>query len=149
MKEFAVPFPNIVFRYLVEFVLLAELHTLSPAVVALVKISSNTPELDQVVFLQSLRQANGIKVVVGVNGGSQSLQITTLTLPEGNVPKPDSCENLFLVSKRTSSTCSLYRLIMQTPPGCLIIMTIVNFCSSLQFAKSTKNRLFWLTLYGQ
>lgn len=51
MKEPAVLFPNNVFRYLVEFVLLAELHALSPAVVALVKISSNTPEFDQVMFL--------------------------------------------------------------------------------------------------
>lgn len=51
MKELAVLFPNILFCYLVEFVLLAELHTLSPAVVALVKISCNAPELDQVMFL--------------------------------------------------------------------------------------------------
>lgn len=51
MKELNVLFPKRAFRYLVEFVLLAKLHTLSPAVVALVKISSNTPELDQVMLL--------------------------------------------------------------------------------------------------
>lgn len=39
------------FSYLVEFVLLAELYTLSPAVVALVQVSSNTSELDQFMFL--------------------------------------------------------------------------------------------------
>lgn len=37
--------------YLVEFVLLAELYTLSPAVVALVQISSNTSKLNQFMFL--------------------------------------------------------------------------------------------------
>lgn len=51
MKELIVLFPNILPCYLVEFVLLAELDTLSPTVVALVKISSDASELDQVMFL--------------------------------------------------------------------------------------------------
>lgn len=61
-------FSNIVaFSYLVEFVLLAELYTLSPAVVALVQVSSNTSELNQFMFLQPLCQANGVKVVIGID----------------------------------------------------------------------------------
>lgn len=42
---------RVLFAYLVEFVLLAELHTLSPAVVALVQVSSDTSELNQFMFL--------------------------------------------------------------------------------------------------
>lgn len=41
----------VVLLYLVEFVLLAELYTLSPAVVALVQVSSNTSKLNQFMFL--------------------------------------------------------------------------------------------------
>lgn len=65
----------VVFSYLVEFVLLAELYTLSPAVVALVQVSSNTSELNQFMFLQPLCQANGVKVVIGIDWCSQALWI--------------------------------------------------------------------------
>ena len=37
--------------YLVEFVLLAELHALSPAVVALVEVGGDPSELNQLVLL--------------------------------------------------------------------------------------------------
>lgn len=39
------------FYYLIEFVLLAELYTLSPAVVAFVQIRGDTSELYQIMFL--------------------------------------------------------------------------------------------------
>lgn len=39
------------FSYLVEFVLLAELYTLSPAVVALVQVGGYTSKLNQFMFL--------------------------------------------------------------------------------------------------
>lgn len=41
---------------LVELVLLAQLNTLFPAVVALEKVGSDSPELNQLVPLQALRQ---------------------------------------------------------------------------------------------
>jgi len=43
-------------KHLVELVLLAELHTLFPAVVALEEVGGNPPELNQVVLLQALGQ---------------------------------------------------------------------------------------------
>ncbi|TNN66810.1 hypothetical protein EYF80_022879 [Liparis tanakae] len=52
------------------------LHALPPAVVALVKVSGDTSELNQLVFLQPLRQANGVEVVVGVDGRPQALWMT-------------------------------------------------------------------------
>lgn len=64
-------------------VLLAELHTLSPPVIALVQISSNAPELDQLVLLQLLCQGDVVKVVVGVNRCSQTLRGYGLSLREG------------------------------------------------------------------
>lgn len=39
---------------LVELVLLAQLHTLLPAVVALEEVGGDSPELDQLVLLQAL-----------------------------------------------------------------------------------------------
>lgn len=77
---------EVFWSYLVELVLLAELHALSPAVVALVKVSSDTSELNQLVFLQPLRQVNGVEVVIGINGRSKALRIThsiTSRNPEG------------------------------------------------------------------
>lgn len=49
---------------LVELVLLAKLHTLFPAVVALEKVGSDSPKLNQLVLLQALRQGDVVKVVV-------------------------------------------------------------------------------------
>lgn len=43
-------------RHLIELVLLAELHTLFPAVVALEEVGSDSPELNQLVLLQALGQ---------------------------------------------------------------------------------------------
>lgn len=54
-------------------VLLAELHTLSPSVVALVQISRNAPEFNQLVLLQLLSQADIVEVVIGINRCSQAL----------------------------------------------------------------------------
>lgn len=42
--------------HLVEFVLLTELNTLFPAVVALEKVGCDPPKLNQLVFLQTLGQ---------------------------------------------------------------------------------------------
>lgn len=54
-------------------VFLAQLHALFPAVVALVEVGCDAPELDQFVLLQALSQRYVIKVVVGINGSSQTL----------------------------------------------------------------------------
>jgi len=59
---------------LVELVLLAELHALFPAVVALEEVGGDPPELDQLVLLQPLGQGDVVKVVVGVDGGAQGLE---------------------------------------------------------------------------
>lgn len=61
-------------EHLVELVLLAELHTLLPAVVALEQISCDPPEFNQLVLLQTLSQGDVVKVVIGVDGCAQSLQ---------------------------------------------------------------------------
>ena len=58
---------------LVELVLLAELHALFPAVVALEEVGGDSPELDQFVLLKPLGQGDIVKVVVGVDGGAQGL----------------------------------------------------------------------------
>ena len=60
-------------EYLVEFVLLAELHTLFPAVVSLEEVGSDPPELNQLVFLQALGKRDVVKVVIGIYRGPQSL----------------------------------------------------------------------------
>ncbi len=52
--------------HLIELVLLAELHTLFPAVVALEEVGSDSPELNQLVLLQALSQRDVVKVVVGI-----------------------------------------------------------------------------------
>lgn len=52
--------------HLVEFVFLAQLHTLLPSVVALEEVSSDSPELDQLVFLQTLGQCDVVKIIVCV-----------------------------------------------------------------------------------
>lgn len=43
-------------KHLIEFIFLAELHTLFPAVVAFEEVGSNSPELNQLVLLQALGQ---------------------------------------------------------------------------------------------
>ena len=53
-------------EHLIELVLLAELHTLFPAVVALEEVGSDSPELNQLVLLQTLSQRDVVKVVVGI-----------------------------------------------------------------------------------
>lgn len=60
---------------LVELVLLAELNALFPAVVALEQVGCDPPELDQLMLLQALGQRDVVKVVIGVDGGAQSLEI--------------------------------------------------------------------------
>lgn len=52
---------------LVELVLLAELYALFPAVVALEQVGSDSPEFNQLVLLQALRQGDVVEVVVGVD----------------------------------------------------------------------------------
>ena len=59
--------------YLVQFVLLAELHALLPAVVPLEEVGRDSPELDQPVLLQPLGEGNVVEVVVGVYRRPQSL----------------------------------------------------------------------------
>lgn len=56
-----------------EPVLLAQLHALGPPATALVEVSGNAPELDQLVLLQPLRQGDVVKVVVGIDRCSQTL----------------------------------------------------------------------------
>lgn len=51
---------------LVELVLLAQLHTLLPAVVALEEVGGDSPELNQLVLLQALGQRDVVKVVIGI-----------------------------------------------------------------------------------
>lgn len=53
-------------EHLIELVLLTELHTLFPAVVALEEVSSDSPELNQLVPLQALGQRDVVKVIVGI-----------------------------------------------------------------------------------
>ena len=60
-------------QYLVELVLLAQLHTLFPAVIALEKISSNSSELNQFMFLHALGQGDVVKVIIGVYRRSKCL----------------------------------------------------------------------------
>ena len=64
---------------LVELVLLAELHALPPAVGALVQVGGDAAELDQLVLLQALGQADGVKVIVGIYGRPQALRTHTHT----------------------------------------------------------------------
>ena len=59
---------------LVELVLLAQLNALFPAVVSLKEIGGDPPELDELVLLQPLGQRDVVKVVVGVDGRTQSLR---------------------------------------------------------------------------
>lgn len=59
--------------HLVEFVLLTELNTLFPAVVALEKVGCDPPKLNQLVFLQTLGQWDVVKVVIGIDGSAQCL----------------------------------------------------------------------------
>lgn len=60
--------------HLVQFVLLAELHALFPAVVALEEVGSDSPELNQLVLLQPLGQGDVVKVVIGIYGCPQCLR---------------------------------------------------------------------------
>lgn len=53
-------------QHLIKLVLLAELHTLLPAVVALKEVSSDSPELNQLMLLHTLGQRDVVKVVVGI-----------------------------------------------------------------------------------
>lgn len=48
-------------------ILLAELHTLGPPVIALEQIGCNAPELHQLMLLQPLSQADVVKVVIGID----------------------------------------------------------------------------------
>ena len=54
-------------KNLEELVLLAEVDRLFPTIVALVQVRADTSELNQLVFLQTLRQRDVVKVVEGVN----------------------------------------------------------------------------------
>lgn len=64
---------EIIIINLVEFILLAKFHTLLPAVVAFEKVGGNSSEFDELVLLQALGQRYVIKVVIGVDGCTQSL----------------------------------------------------------------------------
>lgn len=64
--------------YLEQFVLFAQVNRLLPAVVALVEVGGNAAELDQLVLLEALREGDVIKVVVGVDGGAQTLVVLLL-----------------------------------------------------------------------
>lgn len=50
--------------HLVELVFLAQLHTLLPSVVAFEEVSSDSPELNQLVLLQTLGQRDVVEVIV-------------------------------------------------------------------------------------
>lgn len=54
-------------KNLIELVLLAQLNALFPAVVALEQVGSDSPEFNQLVLLQALRQGDVVKVVIGIN----------------------------------------------------------------------------------
>jgi len=56
-----------------EFVLLAEVDRLFPAVVAFVQVCADASELNQFVLLQTLCERDVIKVVEGVDGRAQTL----------------------------------------------------------------------------
>lgn len=91
-------------------VLLAEFHALGPLVVALVQISGNAPELDQLVLLQLLCQGDVVKVVVGVNRCSQTLGGHGLSVGEGHGGASTGHYSVAVAatsaSKRPLSTCS-------------------------------------------
>lgn len=69
-------FVNFVPTHLVELVLLAELDTLFPAVVAFKKIGCDPPEFNQLVLLQALGERDVVEVVVSVDGSAQRLSNT-------------------------------------------------------------------------
>lgn len=59
--------------HLVKLVLLAELDTLFPAVVAFKKIGCDPSEFNQLVLLQALGERDVVEVVVCVDGCAQRL----------------------------------------------------------------------------
>jgi hypothetical protein len=56
-------------------VFFTKLDRLLPPIIALVQIGGDSPELDEFVLLQLLRQRNVIEVVKGVDGGPQALVV--------------------------------------------------------------------------
>ena len=61
-----------------EFVLLAEVDRLLPAVVALVQVCTDAPELNELVLLQTLGQSNVVEVVECINRRPQTLVVLFL-----------------------------------------------------------------------
>lgn len=59
-------------------VFLAERHALGPPAAALVQISNNVPELDQLVILQPLCQGDVVKVVISIDRRSPRVLIILL-----------------------------------------------------------------------
>lgn len=57
--------------YTIKFVLFAKFNRLLPAVVALVKVSGDSAELDKRMIFQLLGKGNVIKVVVSLKTGPQ------------------------------------------------------------------------------
>lgn len=65
-------------------VFLAERHALGPPAAALVQISNNVPELDQLVILQPLCQGDVVKVVISIDRRSpRVLGEHSLSMGEG------------------------------------------------------------------
>ena len=61
--------------HLEKFVPFTELHRLLPAVVAFVKISRYTAELDQLVLFQALSERNVVKIIKSVNRRTEAIVI--------------------------------------------------------------------------
>jgi len=64
-----------ILKNLEEFVLLAQVNRLLPAIVALVQVCADSSELDQLVLLQPLSQRYVVKVVESVDGRTKTLVI--------------------------------------------------------------------------
>ena len=62
-------------KYPVKLVLFAQLHSLFPAVVSLVQVCGDASELQELVLLQTLGEGDVVKVVEGVDWGTESLVI--------------------------------------------------------------------------
>lgn len=61
--------------HLEKFVPFTEFHGLLPAVVAFVKISRYTAELDQLVLFQALSERNVVKIIKSVNRRTEAIII--------------------------------------------------------------------------
>ncbi len=88
-----------------EFVLLAEVHGLAPAIVVLVQVGSNPAELQQLMFLQLQSKCNHVNIVERIDRLSESLVVFLL-----NEDLVDSFVNSLVVVGLNSAKVGLDKL---------------------------------------